>query len=271
VFLGWLDHGTRTGAENMERDRALLRCAEDGRLETPVLVVYRWRPAAISLGFHQPGHDLDVDLARRAGIDVVRRPTGGAAVLHDEEITYALAGPLGLPGLGGTVTTIYDGVAEALVRALADRGIDAARGGGGRPTGFACFAAAGGHEITVRGRKLVGSALRKGRRAFLQHGSLLTGRGHLELVRFARESAGESASLEARRSALAAKTIDLSELGVGDPDLGVRFALALAVALAERMNLPAEPMDALPPCVTEEMETARVRDAGRSDDAVQLD
>lgn len=218
--------GAHDGFTNMARDRALWREREEGRSDTAFLRVYAWSPPALSLGFHQRDDEVDSAWLRGHGVDLVRRPTGGAAVLHWDEITYSLCAPLGRPGLGRSVAEIYESVARALVEALGQFGVAAERGGGGRPTGFACFDAAGGHEITVAGRKLVGSAQRRGRRAFLQHGSLLTGPGHLKLyAALAGAESGASARLEER-------TTDLSRLGHGDLTR-TDFALGLGRALAD--------------------------------------
>jgi lipoate-protein ligase A len=206
--------GARNGRENMAEDRALLEACERGELRSPLLRVYAWDPPAVSLGYHQPAASVDADRLAAAGIDLVRRPTGGAAVLHHQEWTYAVVGPLGLPGLGDGLAGIYAGLARVFVDALNELGIPAHVGGGGRPEGFVCFEALGGHEIAVEGRKLVGSAFRKGRRAFLQHGSLLRGPAHLDLVDFL---TGDG-DADRRRARLARRTIHLEELGRADLD-----------------------------------------------------
>lgn len=230
MHLYWWVDRPASGSQNMRIDRRLFDRVERGTEEAIFLRLYAWSPPAVSLGFHQDASPVDEGALARDGVDWVRRPTGGAAVLHDDEITYAVVAPLGLPGLGRGVLEIHDALAAVFVAALAEHGVGAALGGEGRPEGFACFGAAGGHEITVRGRKLVGSALRRGRRAFLQHGSLLRGRGHLRL----REYLGAG-----RRAAdpladplwLARRTICLEELGRADlraEDLGRSLALLLA-------------------------------------------
>ena len=240
--LHWIVDRARSGADNMARDCALLARAETsfegnepavaGRIVPPVLRVYAWDPPALSLGHHQSEDDVDLAALTARGIDLVRRPTGGAAVLHADEITWSIVAPLSECGFGRSVRAIYDSVADALVLALRSQGVAAQRAGGGDPVGFACFAAAGGHEIVVQGRKLVGTALRRGRRAFLCHGSLLTGPGHRQLVELlSREATGvaaeESASLDRQ-------AVDLSELGVTiAPD---DFATAFASTLGERLG-----------------------------------
>lgn len=257
-----LDDGAHDGVTNMARDRALWRDREERRSRTAFLRIYRWSPPALSLGYHQSTDELDPAWFRGQGIDIVRRPTGGAAVLHLDEITYSLCAPLGWPGVGHSVAEIYEAVAGALVDALRELGVAAERGGGGRPTGFACFAAAGGHEITVAGRKLVGSAQRRGRAAFLQHGSLLTGPGHLRLFG---GLVGNRA--DARRARLAERTTDLSQLGRADLKSG-DFARGLGGALAKTMRASVRWPSAVDPGVAalerELAASARVDDRLRS-------
>jgi lipoate-protein ligase A len=232
VPLRWWHDGARSGAANMARDRALWRQAEAGALGDPVLVLYRWSPPSISLGYHQDPMCVDHAAAVRADVDVVRPPTGGAAVLHDDELTYAVVGRLDA-GFGRSVEEIYDTVAVALVRALATMGVRADRRGGGHPASLACFTAAGGHEITVDGRKLVGSALRRGRFAFLQHGSILEGPGHQALADLLSVRASERDRLAQE---LRDATIDLRALGVRDVE---PLAAALAAALAQELRTTA--------------------------------
>jgi lipoyl(octanoyl) transferase len=217
----------------MRVDRQLWRSCEVGDRTSPFLRVYGWSPPALSLGFHQAITPIVAGRAKAQSLEVVRRPTGGAAVLHDEEITYAVVAPLGMAGLGRRTHEIYDAIAAAIVRALADLGVRCDRGGGGRPEGFACFSAAGGHEITVDRRKLVGSALRRGRHAFLQHGSLLTGPKHLGIAELMEEDCDVAT---ATRAALSARTTDLSQVEGGQRVTAETFGAALAAALARRID-----------------------------------
>jgi lipoate-protein ligase A len=167
----------------MARDRALFASAEASSAAA-ILRFYSFAPSAISMGFHQDEAEVDVSAASAAGIDVVRRPTGGAAVLHCNEITYCLVAPLGLEGWGRSVLSVYGSLADCLVGGLQSVGVGATRGSAGSALGAACFATTGGHEIAVEGRKLVGSAMRRGRRSFLVHGSILAGAGQHELARY---------------------------------------------------------------------------------------
>ena len=170
--------GSEDGALNLAVDEAILEAydrADPNR--GPTLRLYGWAPAALSLGRAQAAagsHDPGV-LARE-GIDLVRRPTGGGAVLHEFERTYAVVGALGVPPFSGGVIATYRTIAEALARGLARLGVPAVpvEPSRGRPRDGAasCFESVGAWEIVVDGRKLVGSAQARRRRAFLQHGSI---------------------------------------------------------------------------------------------------
>lgn len=219
----------------MQRDRALWQMFEADPGSGVRLRIYGWSPPALSLGFHQPASSVDEAALTRRGFDLVRRPTGGAAVLHADEITYAVTAPLGLPGLGRSVLEIHGGIADALATAFRSLGVAVDFGGDGVPREFACFAGAGGHEMTLDGRKLVGSALRRGRTAFLQHGSILRGEDHLDLTDFI-AGADDAARAEAR-AALEAKTCTLA--GLDEEAFGER----LAQALGERCAVPVRRVD----------------------------
>lgn len=178
------------GAANMTRDGALFAAAEaaaGGRV-APVLRIYAWRPWAVSLGNHQdPERALDLDALAERGWDWVRRPTGGRAVLHADEITYALIAPLAGP-FADSLSATHRRIAGALARFYRSLGLEVALT---RPAPAAeldprspapCFAAPGLAELESGGRKLAGSAQRRGRHAFLQHGSLPLGPAHLDLA-----------------------------------------------------------------------------------------
>lgn len=202
--------GARSGAENMARDAALLEEHRPGDL--PVLRLYRWRPWAVSCGYHQGADAFDAEAIAAAGYGLVRRPTGGRAILHAEELTYAVVGASPSPLFGDTLHDTYMRINEALLLFLRDLGLPADVSGGesrADARGQVCFKSAGRHEINVRGRKLVGSAQRRRGEAFLQHGSILAGPAHLELPRFLRPVPGQAAP---DRAQLAQVTTDLGQL-----------------------------------------------------------
>lgn len=165
------------GPANMGLDEAMLERAAAGPVE-PTLRLYGWDPATLSLGSRQPArgsHDLAWILDHGCGL--VRRPTGGRAVLHEHERTYAVVARLDQPPFDGGVVATYRVVAAALVRALEILGLPARADAGERDPGPAgdpvCFARPGALEIAVEGRKVIGSAQLRRRGAFLQHGSIL--------------------------------------------------------------------------------------------------
>ena len=163
------------GARNMAVDEVLLESVLQGG--PPALRFYTWAPACLSLGRNQRARDLyDPDRAASAGIDIVRRPTGGLAVLHDRELTYCLAAPLA--PFGGP-RAAYAGINRALVEGLRSFGVAAEQATGVRARGplhgatEPCFQSPAAGEVVARGRKLVGSAQRCEHGALLQHGSIL--------------------------------------------------------------------------------------------------
>ncbi|MBM3278168.1 MAG: lipoate--protein ligase family protein [Candidatus Handelsmanbacteria bacterium] len=184
----FLDTGPGRGAWNMAVDEALLEGVGSGG---PVLRVYTWAPPAVSFGYGQhPWREVDLEKCRAAGVEVVRRLTGGRAVLHWEELTYSAICPEDDPQCGGPIGYTYRRLGEALVEGLRLFGVDAAlergqpRSPRPRATGLSepCFSSLARWEVKCGGRKLIGSAQRRVRGAILQHGSLLTGGRHRRLL-----------------------------------------------------------------------------------------
>jgi lipoate-protein ligase A len=160
--------GPRTGAANMARDEALLTAG------AAALRFYQWAPPCVSIGYFQnTDHDIDLDYLKTEGIDIVRRPTGGRAVLHEDELTYAIVLPERLLPKG-TVQS-YRAVAEVFLAALGELGLECeVKGPDGRPDRNAgCFASTSAYEICFQGRKIMGSAQVRRNGVILQHGSLL--------------------------------------------------------------------------------------------------
>jgi lipoate-protein ligase A len=168
----WLDLDPRPGALNMAIDQALLERA--GRLGERRLRLYGWQPHCLSFGRHERVlRRYDRDRIGAMGLDAVRRPSGGRAVWHAEELTYAVAVPAAeLPGVRAAYLEIH----RMLLDALRSLGIDAAMAPECRVPGIdtgACFATPVGGEIVVGGRKVVGSAQVREGGGLLQHGSIL--------------------------------------------------------------------------------------------------
>jgi lipoate-protein ligase A len=218
----WLRHGAGPGAWNMGVDEALLVSAARG---TATLRLYRWQGPWLSLGYAQVLDDFRREACRAAGVGVVRRATGGRAVLHGCDLTYAVAAPLS--HLPGGLHASSARIARGLLAGLRSLGVeaecvepeDAERG-----IGFDCFAHAGAHEIRRRGRKLCGSAQRRAGGALLQHGSIRLAPDP-EPVRRAAGLAGPGASL----------------LELGCPCEPETLCAALSAGLADALGVRLEP------------------------------
>ena len=177
-----------SGPKNMAVDHALAACSSPGEA---VLRIYRWSRPTVSFGRNEPARDrYDPAAGRNAGIEFVRRPTGGRAVLHDQELTYATVLPL---TTRGGLRATYELINRGLVEALCSLGVPAVmaegRGVPAGPGSGPCFDEPAPGEVTVAGRKLVGSAQARLEGVILQHGSLLIGPGQERLLALGSASA----------------------------------------------------------------------------------
>lgn len=235
--------GAGTGADHMHRDADMLRRCSTGALAGQVRV-YWFAPPCLSLGRLQPDSDVDLAACARDGIDVVRRPSGGRAVLHDNEVTYAVVCRIDDPDFGGDVMTSCARIHAAVSQGLRRLGVvtmpnvvpAATRRQQRRAAEQAdCFTRPAAHELLdATGRKLVGSAQARRGRALLQHGSILLSASRA--ARYLRsEAAGAAASGPAR-----------------EPSPGLRSLLGrhvtrgeVAAALAEGFHqiMCAQPLD----------------------------
>jgi lipoate-protein ligase A len=216
----------RSAAEQMAADRALLDAVADGA--PPVLRLYQWDPPALALGRFQSDDDVDRAACARLGVDVVRRPTGGRALLHGGDLTYAVAIPRPA-GAAGSVDAVYCHLAAGLVGGLARLGVDAtvARHDG-RPTGPVCFTSMQGADLRVGDRKLCGSAQVRRGGAVLQHGSVLLHRLAFDEISLLGSRSGDDAAQD--RDALQTRTVTLAELGVEHDPLAVAAAIVAGFA-----------------------------------------
>ena len=175
----FVDTGARDAASNMALDEALLVMHEAGATP-PTLRVYGWCQPTLSLGYAQNAQqEVDLAACHAQGVVVIRRPTGGRAVLHDQEVTYSVVMPLALDDGSHTITEHYRRIGMALAAALQALGLPVhlarpqVRAASTRaPASPACFAALSRYELSVVGKKIVGSAQKRAQRALLQHGSI---------------------------------------------------------------------------------------------------
>src|SRR5438067_5454966 len=245
---GWrlLRDRPSSGAWNMAVDEVLLDGVAAGTAP-PTLRFYEWTPPCLSLGYFQPFDVVDVDGCRALGVDVVRRPTGGRAILHDRELTYSVALPASVLGKDGAVLPSYYRLSLALQDGLRRLGVPATvapeSAGSSAAHGPVCFDRPSAHEILLYGRKLVGSAQMRRGSGLLQHGSIL-----IE-PRIDRLMACLHRTDRAGSRGLEEAVAGLAELGVTDPGpiaaaIGAAFAKGFRVALVEAPLRPAEDEEA---------------------------
>lgn len=187
--MNWhlIESGANTGKFNMDFDLDLVsKCGTDEAF----FRLYRWEPYSISLGANQNFSDIDLEKSAQENIDVVKRPTGGRAILHAEEITYSVVLPISQIK---SAKEIYKKISNALVK-----GLELYNPLLGRselenvqpsfpqllqqPSGVLCFGSTAKNEVKYNGRKIIGSAQRKMSNCILQHGSILCGTFHRKLV-----------------------------------------------------------------------------------------
>jgi len=252
--LPWrlLRSGACDGLTNMATDLALLDHAR--RTGEATLRLYAWTRPTLSLGRHERARGVfDLRALRTAGIDVVRRPTGGRALLHDHEVTYAVAAPAAAGSLGET----YRAVNALLRAALGSLGVRvdeagrARRHGGAdaaghaaaptplRPDGAPCFAEPAPGELVVDDAKLVGSAQWRDDGAWLQHGSILLDDDQPRIAALRRPTNIAPMAVAPAATLRSALGRDIEREEVED---------AMVAAFRDRMG---QPMDQYPPALSE--------------------
>ncbi len=172
----FLNTGYADGFTNMAIDEAIMLALAKG-LAPPTIRFYGWEPPCLSIGYAQSMEgEVDGDRCRLYGVDCVRRPTGGRAILHTDELTYSLCAPQNEPRVSGGVVESYRRLSIGLVLGLQALGANVApadtRRGKIEEGTAACFDAPSHYEIMVGGKKLVGSAQVRREGMVLQHGSL---------------------------------------------------------------------------------------------------
>ena len=202
----------------MAVDEAVVRAIEQGEA-LPTIRVFGWDPPAVSFGYAQRiQREIDPEKCRQEGIDIVRRASGGRAVLHWNELTYSVLCAAEDPLLGGSIKESYRRISACLVAGIRSLGIDARfepshkkiPGPRAETLTSPCFSSTTQFEITVRGRKLVGSAQRRLGKMLLQHGSFLLGPEHRKIVDLF--PATQEILRQRFQKQLREKTISLSEI-----------------------------------------------------------
>lgn len=159
----------------MQIDSDLLDNAIKKQVKEPIFRLYGWSPACVSLGRNQKDDFVDQEFLKSCGIDVVRRLTGGRALLHDDEITYSYVCPVSSLKHGENVVESYKEISQILINAFAKLGIELDFGGTRKPQGHKdyCMLVSTGADLCWNGRKLIGSAQFRKEGYILQHGSIL--------------------------------------------------------------------------------------------------
>lgn len=248
------------GATNMAIDEALLLSVAAGE-SPPTLRFFAWTPPCLSLGYAQPIEDADLKRIANLGFDLVRRPTGGRAILHTDELTYSIITPQTDPRVAGGIVESYRRLSEGLMRGLMILGAEvrndkvftaenkererekekedsALSANSAVKENPVCFIAPSNYEITANGKKLIGSAQARKRGMVLQHGSLpLTGdiARICEALVFENETAREEAKRQVRARATTL------ESALGRAVSWEEAAEAMKAGLAETLTLDLEP------------------------------
>ena len=227
---------SHSAAFNMAADLFLM---EQCTAESAVCVrFYSWQPPAVTIGRMQhAGNQLDCTALERDGVSWIRRPTGGRAVLHCEDLTYSCIFPRTNTEMGGSVAATYAAITRCLARGLKEADIETTLQDSvsplirsGREIKLPCFLAPNRHEIMVRGRKLIGSAQYRSASAVLQHGSLPLSKAYRRLPKYLPVSKEEQCR---QMALLAEKSISLEEIDstISSPQLIAAFKNGFAATL----------------------------------------
>ena len=237
----------RDGAVNMAIDCAIFE-AVASKLQPPTLRLYGWHPFCLSLGYGQRASDVDIAALAQRGCDLVRRPTGGKAILHGDELTYSLCLPQDHPLASGDVVESYRRISAGLLRALQELGLEAEselQNASLRPAaaGPVCFEIPSHYEISVAGRKLIGSAQMRRKGGLLQHGSIPL-RGDLarvcDVLSFANEEARAAQKTRLRERAATLDEVAGATLNWSD----LANAIERGYSLAFELELTSEQLSA---------------------------
>lgn len=173
--MKFIPYKVYTGAENMQTDNDLLESSIKNNIKEPVFRLYGWAPACVSLGRNQRCDFVDENLLKENNIDIVRRLTGGRALLHDDEITYSYICPADFLQNGENVTESYKEISQILIEGFKKLDIELDFGGIKKAKGHFdyCMLVSTGADLCYRNKKLIGSAQFRKNGYILQHGSIL--------------------------------------------------------------------------------------------------
>lgn len=238
-----VDAAPRTGAWNMALDEAILEAVARENVP-PTLRFYQWAPPCLSLGKRQPLDGVDLDRCARDGVEVTRRPTGGWAILHTDELTYSIAVPPDDPRAAGAMLDAYRQLSAGLVEGLRLLGAPAVMNPvspfGVQNASAACFEVPSAYEITSGEKKLMGSAQTRSAGRVLQHGSLPL---HGDIARVADYlAAANEREREGLRAHLRARATTLGDT-LGRPVSFAEACAALREGFSAALNLDLEPGD----------------------------
>lgn len=245
----YINSGKCKGSFNMALDEALLEWHSKGEIG-PVLRFYEWAPATLSIGYFQSvSKEIEMTQLHKHGLDIVRRPTGGRGVLHEEELTYSVIVGEDYPNMPETVTEAYRVISGGLLEGFKNLGLDAyfsipnsdeEQQNLKKPKSAVCFDAPSWYELVVEGKKVAGSAQTRQKGVILQHGAILLSLDEEKLIslfKYKSEEIREKMRIGLREKAVA---IDrLSERQVSSEEAARAFSKGFEKAL----NIQLEPYE----------------------------
>lgn len=233
------------GDWNMAVDEVILESIGQG-YALPTLRLFAWDPPCLSLGYAQPFGDADAERSSKLAWQVVRRITGGRAILHTDELTYSVIGPYDEPRLRGSIIESYQRLSQALLKALLILGLPAEalpkalNFNNAKKQEPVCFEIPSHYEITVHGKKLIGSAQARKKAGVLQHGTLPLSGDLSRITQSLIFPDEDSRSKAAKRLLKRATTV---ESVLGQPVSWEQAAAAFVQAFSETLNLTFEPAE----------------------------
>ncbi len=241
-------------AMNMAVDEAILQLHSEGKVP-PTVRFYTWNPATLSIGYFQKAtSEIDFDVLHKHGLGFVRRPTGGRAVLHDQELTYSVVVSEDHPRMPSSVTEAYKVISLGLLHGFQNLGLQAEmvslaseeeKEKYSSPGSSACFDSPSWYELVVEGKKVAGSAQTRQKGVILQHGSILLDMDVdllFSLLKFPSERVKERMVKSFRQKAVTINEVSQKPVSLQDAIAAFHkgFASGLEVDLVEADLTPEE-------------------------------